>query len=94
MEAQLDGLTIKQEVKIFRQKIERIPQPFSIKYKVGAIKDITSTQSEVEFSIDSFCYHPGEQVKCSVQADNTRCATSIKSFKFKLLRRASFMVDH
>lgn len=77
---------------IFRPKPIRIPQPFFIDHKVGGIKGLSGTRTLTEFSISNDSFYPGEQIKCRVEANNTQCSTSIKSFKFKLLRKSSFLV--
>ena len=60
-----------------------------IKTQVGGfgIKLFGSSESICKVSFNKNIYYPGERVQIGIDCDNTKCKTSVKSYKFKLFRQ-------
>lgn len=71
----------------------KIPLPFKIDHMVGGLFNLNQTRSATEFSLDAQYFNPGDQIHVIVNSNNQLCTTAIKSFKFKLFRRSTFVVD-
>lgn len=76
---------------IFRPETQGKQTTAVIDNKVGGYFGINMTPSRTEFVAQSNIYAPGEQIPIVINANNTMCSASVKSFKFKLWRHSTFM---
>lgn len=52
------------------------------------------TPTRTEFVVKSNIFAPGEQIPVVINSNNTMCNAAVKSFKFKLWRKESFMFQN
>ena len=58
--------------------------------KVGGYFGVNMTSSKTEFFLQKSVIEPGTDLHVQINANNSSCNNSIKSFKFKLWRRATY----
>ena len=57
---------------------------------MGGYFGVNMTRAKTHFYISKSVVSPGNEITVKVDADNSECNISIKSFKFKLWRRTTF----
>lgn len=60
----------------------------------GGLFGLAATHFKTSFTIEKFCYYPGEPISVTVDCDNSACYQYVKSFKFKLFRRVEINVGN
>ena len=61
-----------------------ISKPMTI--SIGGFMGVAKTTCSIVVNLEKDQFYPGEQVKVSIDCDNSRCKNSVKSFKIKLQR--------
>lgn len=76
------------------QRPEQCSATFSTDRKVGGVFGFEQTRSATNFIVQTQFVQPGGELPVKIECDNSQCKSAVKSFKFKLFRTVSFMIDN